>query len=105
MAAPRVVIDDVSPCVDHGAYPAKGIVGQRVVVEADIFLDGHERPAARLIWRGTDSAAEHSVPMRSLGRPLDIVGATILLASDASAYINGTIIRIDGGPRSGTAFG
>jgi NAD(P)-dependent dehydrogenase (short-subunit alcohol dehydrogenase family) len=45
------------------------------------------------------------VPMRSLGRPLDIVGATILLASDASAYINGTIIRIDGGPRSGTAFG
>jgi starch synthase (maltosyl-transferring) len=67
MAAPRIIIEHVSPCVDHGAYPAKGIVGQRLVVEADIFLDGHERPAARLIWRGTDSAAEHSAPMRSLG--------------------------------------
>jgi NAD(P)-dependent dehydrogenase (short-subunit alcohol dehydrogenase family) len=44
------------------------------------------------------------VPLHALGRPLDIVGATILLASEASAYINGTIIRIDGGPRSGTAF-
>jgi NAD(P)-dependent dehydrogenase (short-subunit alcohol dehydrogenase family) len=45
------------------------------------------------------------VPMGSLGRPLDIVGATIMLASEASAYINGAIIRIDGGPRSGTAWG
>ena len=45
------------------------------------------------------------VPMGWLGRPLDIVGTTILLASEASAYINGAIIRIDGGPRSGTAWG
>jgi NAD(P)-dependent dehydrogenase (short-subunit alcohol dehydrogenase family) len=44
------------------------------------------------------------VPLGWLGRPLDIVGATILLASEASAYINGAVIRIDGGPRSGTAF-
>jgi NAD(P)-dependent dehydrogenase (short-subunit alcohol dehydrogenase family) len=44
------------------------------------------------------------VPAGWLGRPLDIVGTTVLLASDASAYLNGTIIRIDGGPRSGTAF-
>jgi NAD(P)-dependent dehydrogenase (short-subunit alcohol dehydrogenase family) len=44
------------------------------------------------------------VPLRWLGRPLDIVGTTVLLASEASAYINGAIIRIDGGPRSGTAF-
>lgn len=44
------------------------------------------------------------VPLGWLGRPSDIVGAAILLASEASAYINGAIIRIDGGPRSGTAF-
>jgi NAD(P)-dependent dehydrogenase (short-subunit alcohol dehydrogenase family) len=44
------------------------------------------------------------VPVGWLGRPLDIVGAVVLLASEASAYINGAIIRIDGGPRSGTAI-
>jgi starch synthase (maltosyl-transferring) len=65
--APRVVIERVSPSVDPGRYPARAIVGQTVVVEADVFLDGHERPGARVIWRAADSAAEHSVPMRSLG--------------------------------------
>ena len=31
-----------------GRLPAKGVVGQPVVVEADIFLDGHDAPGARV---------------------------------------------------------
>lgn len=36
-------------------------------------------------------------PMRRLGEPEDIDGATLLLASDASSYMTGTVITIDGG--------
>jgi 2-dehydro-3-deoxy-D-gluconate 5-dehydrogenase len=36
-------------------------------------------------------------PMRRLGEPEDIDGTVLLLASDASSYITGTVITIDGG--------
>ena len=36
----RVVIENVSPCVDGGRFPAKRCAGDRVEVEADIFADG-----------------------------------------------------------------
>jgi len=32
-----------------------------------------------------------------IGQPEEIVGAVLYLASDASSYTTGTIIRIDGG--------
>jgi starch synthase (maltosyl-transferring) len=38
----RVVIEGVSPEVDAGSFPAKRVVGEDVVVEADIFCDGHD---------------------------------------------------------------
>lgn len=36
-------------------------------------------------------------PMRRLGSPDDIDGTVLLLASDASSYVTGTVITIDGG--------
>lgn len=36
-------------------------------------------------------------PLRRLGQPGDLDGATLLLASEAGRYINGTIITVDGG--------
>ena len=38
----RVVIEGVSPEIDGGRYPIKRSVGQRVTVEIDAFVDGHE---------------------------------------------------------------
>ena len=45
--ARRVVIESITPCVDGGRFAAKRIVGERLVVEADVFADGHDavRPA------------------------------------------------------------
>jgi gluconate 5-dehydrogenase len=37
------------------------------------------------------------IPLKRLGKPIDIVGAVILLASKASDWITGQIIYIDGG--------
>ena len=36
-------------------------------------------------------------PMKRLGKLPELLGATILLASDASSYITGETIRVDGG--------
>ena len=67
MEAPRIRIERVAPSVDGGALPAKGVVGQSIVVEADIYMDGHDQVAARLIWRGPGTLEEQSVPMVALG--------------------------------------
>jgi NAD(P)-dependent dehydrogenase (short-subunit alcohol dehydrogenase family) len=43
------------------------------------------------------AAIEGSVPLARIGRPDDIVGVTLLLASRAGAYMTGTVIPLDGG--------
>src|SRR5436190_345592 len=42
----RVIVEGVSPQVDEGRYPAKATTGEEIVVEADVFADGHDIPAA-----------------------------------------------------------
>jgi NAD(P)-dependent dehydrogenase (short-subunit alcohol dehydrogenase family) len=37
------------------------------------------------------------IPMGRLGKPTDIQGLVVLLASDASSWITGAIIPVDGG--------
>ncbi len=36
-------------------------------------------------------------PMKRLGRPEDVVGACVFLASDAAGYVNGAQVPVDGG--------
>ncbi len=60
---PRLVVSDVSPCVDGGQYPAKGVVDQAVTVTATIYTDGHNRLAARVIWKEAAESQWHSQPM------------------------------------------
>ena len=62
----RVAIEAVEPEIDAGRFPIKRTVGERVVVEADIFADGHEVLAAALLYRASDEAAWSEAPMRLL---------------------------------------
>lgn len=38
----RIIIENVTPQLDSGAYPIKRILGQRVNITADVFSDGHD---------------------------------------------------------------
>jgi len=37
------------------------------------------------------------IPAERWGAPADLMGAAVFLASDASAYVNGTVLTVDGG--------
>jgi starch synthase (maltosyl-transferring) len=50
-AFPAVVIENLQPLINGGRFPIKRIVGDDLVVEADIYKDGHDMVAAVLKWR------------------------------------------------------
>ena len=53
----RVVIEGVTPQINCGAYPVKRTVGERVVVEADIFADGHDALRCLVLFRREDESS------------------------------------------------
>jgi starch synthase (maltosyl-transferring) len=63
----RVVIENVAPAVDSGRFAVKRVVGDRIVVEADVFSDGHDAVSATLHFRHDAKGEWTIVPMRPLG--------------------------------------
>jgi starch synthase (maltosyl-transferring) len=63
----RVIIEDVTPQVDEGRFPAKRTAGEEVIVEADVFADGHDVLAAVVLWRLQGAARWREVAMAPLG--------------------------------------
>jgi starch synthase (maltosyl-transferring) len=62
----RVVIERVSPEIDCGRFAIKRVVGETVIVEADVFADGHDRVACHILyWEGNGEVS--SSPMSPLG--------------------------------------
>jgi starch synthase (maltosyl-transferring) len=62
----RVVITAVTPEVDGGRFPIKRTVGEKVVVEADIFTDGHDALAGFLLYRREGESSWSEAPLRFL---------------------------------------
>lgn len=61
------VIESVSPRIDGGRYPIKRSVGEDLVVQADVFKDGHDKVSAVLKWRVAGEERWHETPMEHLG--------------------------------------
>ena len=59
----RVVIENVQPQVDCGRFPIKRTIGDRVMVTADIFADGHDILHAVLRHRPASETEWQEVPM------------------------------------------
>jgi starch synthase (maltosyl-transferring) len=62
----RVVIEGVAPEIDACAFPAKATVGFPVEVEADVFVDGHDRIATVMRWRKVGDCAWTELEMEEL---------------------------------------
>lgn len=63
----RVIIEGVTPEIEAGRYPVKRIVGDEVLVEADILADGHDALACALLYRKESDTIWSEVPMQPLG--------------------------------------
>jgi len=63
----RAVISGVAPELEAGRFPIKRTAGERVVVEADAFADGHDRLACILKHRRSGDNEWTETPMQELG--------------------------------------
>ncbi len=61
-----VVIENLEPSVNCGQHAIKRVVGESLVVAADIFKDGHDTVAAVLKWRIAGQEDWHETPMEHL---------------------------------------
>ncbi|MFW5876279.1 MAG: alpha-1,4-glucan--maltose-1-phosphate maltosyltransferase [Myxococcota bacterium] len=59
----RVTVEGVEPRIDCGRFPVKRVIGDRLVVEADLVADGHDAVAGCLRYRHTDASDWHEVPL------------------------------------------
>ena len=62
----RVIIEGVTPEIEGGRFPVKRTVGDVVVVEADVFTDGHDSLSCVLQYRRAGEAGWREAPMRFL---------------------------------------
>jgi starch synthase (maltosyl-transferring) len=62
----RVVIEGVHPEIDCGQFPIKRVVGEPVVVEADVFADGHDSLSCQILYCHSADADWRTTSMRLL---------------------------------------
>jgi len=67
-------------------------------VRANLVLPSASETDLTATWPPeTRARLAQANPMKRLGRPEDLVGACVFLASDAASYVNGAQIAVDGG--------
>ncbi len=71
----------------------------RFSIRVNALAPGYiETDLNREFWNSAPGAALlKRIPQRRLGKPSDLDGALLLMASDASAYMTGAVLAIDGG--------
>lgn len=62
----RVIIEGVYPEIEGGYFPIKRAVGEKIVVEADVFTDGHDAISCVLLYRREGATEWMATPMIAL---------------------------------------
>ncbi len=62
----RVVVEAVEPQVDCGRFAVKRVVGEDVIVQADVHADGHDVVGAVVLFRRAGEERWRESPMRAL---------------------------------------
>jgi NAD(P)-dependent dehydrogenase (short-subunit alcohol dehydrogenase family) len=77
---------------------AKRLAGEHITVNA---IAPGPFESKMMAWALDDpelrSSVEAEVPLGRIGRPDDVAGLTLFLASRAGAYVTGAVIPLDGG--------
>ena len=60
----RVVVEDLEPDVDGGRFAVKATLGEPVIVEADVYTDGHDHVACVLLHRHESSEGWAEIRMQ-----------------------------------------
>jgi starch synthase (maltosyl-transferring) len=61
-----IVIERIHPQLDGGRHPVKRVVGDQLLVTADLIADGHDLLDAALLIRADDEEAWREAPMRPI---------------------------------------
>jgi len=63
----RVIIENISPKIENGRHPIKRVVGEEVIVSADVFTDGENVIQCSLLFQHEKSKKWTEVRMQHLG--------------------------------------
>lgn len=66
----RVIVENILPQIDGGAFPIKRVIGETVTAHATVFGDGHDSVSAVLLVRGPSTKEWTEMPMKPLGNDL-----------------------------------
>ncbi|WP_434743533.1 maltotransferase domain-containing protein [Micromonospora sp. SH-82] len=73
----RFPIEDVTPAVSCGRYPAKAVVGEVVPVSARAYREGHDALGCNVVWLGPDGRGRPFTRMKAGEPGHDLWHATI----------------------------
>ncbi len=73
----RVVVENVSPQLQSGAFFIKRVIGEEITVHADVLADGHDVVQAEVLFKHENAKAGKEVRMLHLGQ--DVFKATFLV--------------------------
>lgn len=63
----RTIIENISPMVEGGLYPVKRTIGEWIIVEADVFADGHDHVTPVLMYRLAGTRKWSNSAMKPVG--------------------------------------
>ncbi|MFG2695591.1 alpha-1,4-glucan--maltose-1-phosphate maltosyltransferase [Kitasatospora sp. NPDC051984] len=73
----RIPVLDVTPLVDAGRRPAKAVEGERFLVSATVFREGHDAVGANVVLRDPRGRSGPWTPMHELSEGSDRWGAYV----------------------------